>query len=72
VQLGDKDNGQNANGEITKCGKCTIDVCNDDDNVDADAVAFNLGIQGGSGPEVREWLALQEHKKKENDSSNDC
>jgi hypothetical protein len=72
VQLGDKENRQNSNGEITECGECTVDVCHDDNDVDADAVALNLGVHGSSRPEVREWLALQEHEEKENDSSNDC
>jgi hypothetical protein len=52
MKFGDQENRQNANCEITKRSKRTVDVCHDDDDVDTDAVAFNRWIQGGSGPEV--------------------
>lgn len=71
MQLGDKENRQDSDSEITKRGKCTVNVCHDDDDVDTDAVAFNLGIHGGSGPEIRDWLALQKHEEEEDESSND-
>jgi hypothetical protein len=58
VQLGDEENWQDSNGEIAKRGKCTVDICHDDNDVDTDAVTFDRGVQGGSGPEVRQRLAL--------------
>lgn len=68
VQFVHDENGQNADGEITDCGKCAVDVGHGDDNVDANAVTFDIRVQGRPRPEIRQWLALQEHQEHEDQS----
>ena len=68
VQLVHDEDGQNADGEITHCGKCTVDVRHGNDNVDANAVPFDIRVHGRPRPEISQWLALQEHQEHEDQS----
>lgn len=65
MKLAHEENGQQTDGEVADRRKGTIHVGHGDDDVDIDAVAVNVWVEGRSSPEVGEWLALQQHQEHE-------
>lgn len=71
MKFADEEDGQDADGEITQCGKSTVDVGHDNDDLHIHAFSYNSRIVGQLRPEVFQWLALEEHKEHENQAGYD-
>lgn len=67
----DEEDGQDADGEIAQCGKCTVNVGHDNDDLHIHAFSYNIRIVGQLRPEVFEWPALKEHEEHENQACYD-
>lgn len=66
----DEEDGQYADGEITNCGKCTVNVGHDHDDLHIHACAHDIRVKGHASPEVFQWFALEEHEEHENQACN--
>lgn len=71
MKFADEEDGQDADGEITQCGNCTVNVGHDNDDLHVDAFSYNSRIVGQFRPEVFQWLALEEHEEHENQACYD-
>lgn len=52
MKFADEEDGQDADGEITQCGKCTVNIGHDNDDLHIHAFSYNSRIVGQLRPEV--------------------
>ena len=71
VKFVDEEDGQYADGEITQCSKCTVNVGHDHDDLHIHACALDIRVEGRPSPEVFQWPTLEEHEEHEDQTCND-